>query len=152
MKAANLANATHTNARRELDFYPTPPDVTHALMKFLRIHPCNVVWEPACGDGAMAEVIKQYGHDVIASDLRHTGYGEGGGRFSVRIKEVRCDHHQPTLQYQPRVHSARAHRGAHCCHGAEVPILARAKAHSTIQRSSTGICVAADMEAGLHGR
>lgn len=89
MKALNLANATTTHVRRELDFYPTPPNVTHALMKFLHMHPCNVVWEPACGDGAMAEVVKQYGHEVISTDLRNTGYGEGEVDF---LKESRkCD-------------------------------------------------------------
>ena len=80
MQALNLANNSTTNARRELDFYPTPPDVTHALMRFLKLEPCLIL-EPACGDGAMAEVLKQYGHDVVSSDIRHTGYGNGGIDF-----------------------------------------------------------------------
>jgi len=88
MKALNLANSSTDNKRRELDFYPTPPDVTHALMRFLNLNPCRI-WEPACGDGAMAEVLKQYGHDVIASDLRQTGYGEGGWSFMDRMRT--CD-------------------------------------------------------------
>jgi len=89
MKASNLTGGGDQKKRRELDFYPTPPDVTHALMKFLHIHPCNIVWEPACGDGAMAEVIKQYGHEVIATDLRETGYGEGGVDFL--LEDRKCD-------------------------------------------------------------
>lgn len=55
--------------RRELDFYPTPPDVTIALMDFLHLAPC-IVWECACGDGAMADVIEKYGHAVVRTDLR----------------------------------------------------------------------------------
>lgn len=80
MKALNLANSSTDNKRRDLDFYPTPPDVTHALMRFLELKPCLIL-EPACGDGAMAEVLKQYGHDVVSSDIRHTGYGNGGIDF-----------------------------------------------------------------------
>ena len=86
MQALNLANNSTTNARRELDFYPTPPDVTHALMKFLDLAPCTI-WEPACGDGAMAEVLKQYAHTVLCSDLRETGYGEGGVDFLTERRE-----------------------------------------------------------------
>ena len=88
MKAMNLANSSTTHKRRELDFYPTPPDVTHALMEYLDMRP-GVVWEPACGDGAMAEVIKDYGQEVISTDIRETGYGEGLVNFLTT--EKKCD-------------------------------------------------------------
>lgn len=88
MKALNLANSSTENKRRELDYYPTPPDVTHALMRFLNLSPCKI-WEPACGDGTMAEVLKHYGHDVAASDIRQTGYGVGGVNFLDRV--FSCD-------------------------------------------------------------
>lgn len=55
--------------RRDLDFYPTPPECTVALMDFLKLQPCTV-WECACGDGAMSNVIKAYGHEVIETDIR----------------------------------------------------------------------------------
>ena len=80
MEGLNLANSSTGNKRRELDFYPTPAEVTHALMKFLSLEPC-LIHEPACGDGAMSEVLKQYGHDVMSSDIRETGYGQGGVDF-----------------------------------------------------------------------
>ena len=86
MQALNLANNSTTNTRRELDFYPTPPDVTHALMRFLDLEPC-IVWEPACGDGAMAEVLKKYTPTVLCSDLRETGYGEGGVDFLAERRD-----------------------------------------------------------------
>jgi hypothetical protein len=88
MKALNLANASTTSARRDLDFYPTPPDVTHALMEFLDF-PLATVWEPACGDGAMSEVLKNYADNVISTDLRDTGYGSGGVNFLTERRE--CD-------------------------------------------------------------
>ena len=80
MKGANLANGASNIKRRELDFYPTPPAVTHALMQYLKLPACRI-WEPACGNGAMSNVIAEYGHTVISSDLRETGYGEGGWSF-----------------------------------------------------------------------
>lgn len=54
--------------RREHDFYPTPDNVTIALMDFLKLEPCKI-WEPAAGNNAMAEVMKRYGHNVIATDI-----------------------------------------------------------------------------------
>ena len=45
--------------------------------------------EPACGDGTMAEVLKQYADDVICTDIRDTGYGQGGVDFLTTIRG--CD-------------------------------------------------------------
>jgi hypothetical protein len=75
MKALNLANASTANSRRALDFYPTPPDATHALMLFLG-RTFKTIWEPACGDGAMSNVLLHYAECVLSSDLRDTGAGE----------------------------------------------------------------------------
>jgi hypothetical protein len=80
MKAITLTGSSITTKRRELDFYPTPPEVTHALMNFLKLDKCKI-WEPACGNGAMSEVIESYGHLVHSSDVRHTGYGIGNLDF-----------------------------------------------------------------------
>ena len=78
--AAALASGGKKDNRRELDFYPTPPDVTEALLRFLNLSPCDV-WEPACGDGAMSRVLEAAGHSVHSSDIRKTGYGCGGVNF-----------------------------------------------------------------------
>lgn len=59
----------NTGDRREHDFYPTPADVTIALMDFLKLDPCKI-WEPAAGNGAMVKVLQSYGHEVIATDLQ----------------------------------------------------------------------------------
>lgn len=68
------------SSRRELDFYPTPPEVTYALMDFLKMPPSRI-WEPACGKGHMSEVILAYGHQVHSSDIADTGYGVAGVDF-----------------------------------------------------------------------
>lgn len=75
-----LANGGAKENRRELDFYPTPPEVTTALLEFLKLQPCTI-WEPACGDGAMSKVLEAAGHRVLSSDLRASGYGDEGVDF-----------------------------------------------------------------------
>jgi hypothetical protein len=61
------------------DFFPTPAWATFALLD----NECfeGDVWEPACGDGAMARVIEASGLKVRSTDLYDRGYGEGGVDF-----------------------------------------------------------------------
>lgn len=61
------------------DFYPTPRWATYALMDNESFH--GEVWECACGDGAMSEVITDAGNLVVSSDLYDRGYGEIGHDF-----------------------------------------------------------------------
>ncbi len=88
MKGLTIANGGDSAKRRRLDFYPTPPEATHALMLFLDLEPCTI-WEPACGDGAMSKVLRKYGHNVLSSDLREVGYGEGSVDFLTNVRD--CD-------------------------------------------------------------
>jgi len=70
--------------RKPADFYPTPSDVTTALLVALgdRLPVGSRVLEPACGDGAMARVLAAAGHRVTATDLRDdSGYGVGGVNY-----------------------------------------------------------------------
>lgn len=61
--------------RRALDFYPTPPEVTIALMDFLKSVPCQIwepdceIWECACGDLAMSKVLEKYVPNVRSTDI-----------------------------------------------------------------------------------
>lgn len=85
----NLAIATvksmQAHERKEADFYPTPAEVTQALLDLLQLPKHVRIWEPACGDGVMVRTLKENGYEnVIASDLRHTGYGIGGFDFLKR--------------------------------------------------------------------
>ena len=75
-----------SNDRAEADYYPTPPETTQALMD--RELFVGNVWECACGDGRMAEVIKQF-NPIIATDLRtDLGYGLGGIDFLLENRRV----------------------------------------------------------------
>ncbi len=66
-----------------VDFYPTPKWATYALMDNEKFN--GSVFECACGDGQMAEVIKKY-NNVQASDLYDYGYGEAHINF-LEVKD-----------------------------------------------------------------
>jgi len=57
----------HPLSERGADFYSTPPEAVHALLRVETL-PKNI-WEPCAGDGAIAGVLRAHGHDVYASDL-----------------------------------------------------------------------------------
>ncbi len=61
------------------DFFPTPAWATHALIDNESFD--GEVWECACGDGSMAQVLAEAGHTVRATDLHARGYGEGAIDF-----------------------------------------------------------------------
>jgi hypothetical protein len=61
------------------DFFPTPAWATHALIDNERFE--GEIWEPACGNGAMSEVLALTGQKVSSSDLFDRGYGEAGIDF-----------------------------------------------------------------------
>ncbi|HYD99494.1 MAG TPA: hypothetical protein VEH84_08930 [Alphaproteobacteria bacterium] len=68
------------------DFYPTPEWATAALLAYETF--TGNVWECACGDGAMAQVLKEKGIDVVSTDLFDRGYGEPGVDFLKADKLV----------------------------------------------------------------
>ena len=61
------------------DFFPTPGWATHALIDNEDFH--GDIWESACGNGAMSQVLETTGRAVISSDLYDRGYGEAGIDF-----------------------------------------------------------------------
>lgn len=54
--------------RQERDWYPTPSDVTQALVNRHSLAGRRV-WEPCCGDGAMSTVLRLNGATVHQSDI-----------------------------------------------------------------------------------
>ena len=61
------------------DFFPTPAWATHALIDNEDFQ--GDIWECACGDGSMSDVLETTGNKVISSDLIDRGYGEGDHDF-----------------------------------------------------------------------
>jgi hypothetical protein len=67
------------SARQEpndsLDWFATPPWATRALCEHVLPIVGRYVWEPACGDGAMAGPLGEYARTVVASDVHDYGWG-----------------------------------------------------------------------------
>ena len=69
-----LGASNHTDKERENDdFYATEPKATELLCEVEKFeHP---IWECACGQGHMSEVLLEHGYQVYSSDLIDRGYG-----------------------------------------------------------------------------
>lgn len=80
------------------DFFPTPRWATFALIQNERFR--GDIWECACGDGAMSEVLAETGNSVRSSDLYDRGYGEIGVDFLITAQR-----HQNIIT-NPPYHSA----------------------------------------------
>jgi hypothetical protein len=61
------------------DFYATPAWVTAALLRHVRFR--GPIWEPCCGDGAMAAVLQDHGYQVVSTDIADRGFGTPGVDF-----------------------------------------------------------------------
>jgi hypothetical protein len=61
----------HPLADRGHDLYETAPEITRALLEVepLPLH----IWEPAAGRGAVVAVLREHGHNVVASDIADHG-------------------------------------------------------------------------------
>jgi hypothetical protein len=64
-------------AERRDDLYETPPLAVEALLRVEQLP--HRIWEPACGPGAIVNVLGAHGHDVFASDL--VDYGDPSHRY-----------------------------------------------------------------------
>ena len=71
MRAENIIGGSPASKRKPADFYPTPDEVTQALLDFWAIPRESLVWEPACGDGHMVKTLKRNGFKVIGTDIRY---------------------------------------------------------------------------------
>lgn len=69
------------------DFYETPACATEALVRVESLP--KRIWEPACGRGAISEVLASAGHDVISTDLVDYGYGRPGVDFLMETTAPR---------------------------------------------------------------
>lgn len=80
------------NERQEHDYYATHPQAVRAFLDKLKqddVQLNKAIWECACGEGHMAEVFEEYGHDVIATDLIFRGYG--AVQNFLEVKSMDCD-------------------------------------------------------------
>lgn len=73
IQGGNLAGGNPQRGRVENDFYATPTEATEALLD--RVGFVGNIYEPACGNGMMSEIIKKY-NICYSSDLCDRGYGQ----------------------------------------------------------------------------
>lgn len=89
MEGNILANRS-SEKRKGSDYYPTPADVTQALIDFLQIPKTKVIWEPACGEGFMSRVFQNNGYSVISTDLNSYGFEDSTEDF-LQSECKECD-------------------------------------------------------------
>ena len=74
-----LGASNHSNKDREInDYYATDPKALEIFLDKLNedkfeLH--NKIWEPACGEGHLSNVLLKSGYNVLSSDLINRGYG-----------------------------------------------------------------------------
>lgn len=61
-----------TAQREENDYYATDPRALQYLLNYETFD--KNIWEPACGEGNLSEVLKEHGHNVFSTDLIDRGY------------------------------------------------------------------------------
>ena len=74
------------NSRQKDDFYPTPPEGTYPLLQREKFE--GEIWECACGDGAISNLLIKEGYNVYSSDLINRGYGDTGIDFLKSNKKT----------------------------------------------------------------
>ena len=57
----------HPLSHRGDDLYETSPEAVYALLTAEQLP--HYLWEPACGPGAIVRVLREAGHQVLATDL-----------------------------------------------------------------------------------
>jgi len=77
VKNGRAVMAGRREPRDSLDFYPTPAHATHAIIPILKPHlrPFHSAFDPVCGQGAMAEPLREHFDTVFSSDIHPYGYG-----------------------------------------------------------------------------
>lgn len=75
---------SRTAIREENDYYATDPRAMSELLKYESFN--QNIWECACGEGNLSEVLKEHGYTVFSSDLIDRGYPDEVLDF---LKDVR---------------------------------------------------------------
>ena len=74
----SITSLRHPLRDRRDDLYETPAEAVHALLR-VESFP-EIVWEPACGPGAIVQVLRNAGHKVTRTDLVDWGCPDCGVR------------------------------------------------------------------------
>ena len=72
MNSFVIDGISHNAIREEFDYYATDPKAMYMLLEEESFN--ENVWECACGEGNLSEVLKEYGYNVFSTDLIDRGY------------------------------------------------------------------------------
>ena len=82
-----LGASNHTDKEREVnDYYATEPKALELLLDLENFSP--YVWECACGEGHLSEVLKSRGYKVKSSDLVDRGYADTEVIDFLKVKKA----------------------------------------------------------------
>lgn len=70
LTASRISGGNTAYERVASDFYPTPAEVTIALLEYIKLPAKTTIWEPACGENHMVDVMRGAGYEVIGTDIR----------------------------------------------------------------------------------
>lgn len=86
----SIVGGNHRGDREAEDFYPSPAEITYALVHYeLPYFEKYKVLEPCCGDGAISVILEDFGVRVRSQDLIDRGFGETGIDF-LQTKKSDC--------------------------------------------------------------
>ena len=74
METLNIVGHNTKNDRVDYDFYPTPEIATLKLLEKESFK--GDIWECACGDGAISNILKNKGYLVFNSDIINRGFND----------------------------------------------------------------------------
>jgi hypothetical protein len=74
----------HPNSERAFDLYETPVEATQALLAVEPLPP--TILEPACGRGAISNVLRRAGHIVLEIDIVDYGLGQDSVQDFLNFK------------------------------------------------------------------
>jgi hypothetical protein len=86
MIALGTGNKSAALHIRRNDLYETPPEAVEALLREEHLPHC--IWEPACGRGAIVNVLRRHGHKVFASDLVDYGLEDSEARVDFLMETI----------------------------------------------------------------
>ena len=81
-----MVTIAHRRADRGADFYPSSDEVVWGLLAAEAEHLPAVLWEPACGNGALVTPLRALGRTVIATDLFERGCPDAADRIDFLME------------------------------------------------------------------
>jgi hypothetical protein len=84
--SSTLGNTRAPLSERKNDLYESPPEAVHALLKAEPLS--GTIWEPACGRGAIVNVLRGEGYRVYATDLVPYGCPDSDGGIDFLLERA----------------------------------------------------------------